>query len=33
MFDAMVDAWVEKLTALTQPKRPTPKDVTVTGLF
>jgi creatinine amidohydrolase/Fe(II)-dependent formamide hydrolase-like protein len=33
MFDAMVDAWVEKLTAMTQPKRPTPKDVTVTGLF
>ena len=33
MFDAMVDAWVEKLTAMTQPRRPTPKDVTVTGLF
>jgi creatinine amidohydrolase len=33
MFGAMVDAWVEKLTALTQPRRPTPKDVTVTGLF
>ena len=33
MFDAMVDAWVEKLSALTQPRRPTPKDVTVTGLF
>jgi creatinine amidohydrolase len=33
MFDAMVDAWVERLTALTQPRRPTPKDVTVTGLW
>ena len=33
MFDAMIDAWVEKLLALTQPRRPTPNDVTVTGLF
>ncbi len=33
MFAAMVDAWVEKLSALVRPKRPTPKDVTVTGLF
>jgi creatinine amidohydrolase len=33
MLAAMVDAWVEKLSALTQPRRPTPRDVTVTGLF
>jgi hypothetical protein len=33
MFDAMVDAWVEKLTAMVRPKRPAPNDVTVTGLF
>jgi creatinine amidohydrolase len=33
MFSAMVDAWVEKLSALARPKRPTPSDVTVTGLF
>lgn len=33
MFDAMVDAWVEELTALVRPKRPAPKDVTITGLF
>jgi len=33
MWAAMVDAWAEKLTALTQPRRPSPKDVTVTGLF
>lgn len=33
MFSAMVDAWAEKLSALTQPRRPTPSDVTVTGLF
>jgi len=33
MWAAMVDAWAEKLTALTRPRRPSPKDVTVTGLF
>ena len=33
MWTAMVDAWVEKLSALQQPKRPAPKDVTVRGLF
>jgi len=33
MFAAMVAAWVEKLSALTKPRRPTPQDVTVTGLF
>lgn len=33
MWQAMVDAWVEKLTALTRPKRLTPNEVTVTGLF
>ncbi|MCU0507468.1 MAG: creatininase family protein [Anaerolineae bacterium] len=33
MWSAMVDAWVDKLAALTKPRRPTPKDVTITGLF
>jgi creatinine amidohydrolase/Fe(II)-dependent formamide hydrolase-like protein len=33
MWGVMVDAWVEKLSALVRPKQPTPKDVTVTGLF
>ena len=33
MWTAMVDAWVEKLSALTRPKRPSPSDVTITGLF
>ena len=33
MLAAMADAWVEKLTTLVRPKRPAPKDVTVTGLF
>jgi creatinine amidohydrolase len=33
MWTAIVDAWVEKLAALTQPKRPSPQDVTITGLF
>lgn len=33
MWAAMVEAWVEKLAALQRPKRPTPKDVTVAGLF
>ncbi len=33
MWAAMVDAWVEKLSAMQQPKRPTPNEVTVTGIF
>ncbi len=33
MWQAMVEAWVEKLTVLTRPKRLTPNEVTVTGLF
>jgi creatinine amidohydrolase/Fe(II)-dependent formamide hydrolase-like protein len=33
MWQAMVDAWVEKLSALTRPRRPTPEQVTITGLF
>ena len=33
MWQAMTDAWVEKLAALTRPRRPTPSQVTVTGLF
>ncbi len=33
MWTAMVDAWVEKLAALTRSRRPTPSDVTISGLF
>ena len=33
MLNAMVDAWVDKLSALTRPRRPTPQEVTVSGLF
>lgn len=33
MWTAMVEAWVQKLTALQRPKRPSPKDVTVQGIF
>ena len=33
MWKSMVDAWVDDLSALTRPKRPTPSDVTITGLF
>jgi creatinine amidohydrolase/Fe(II)-dependent formamide hydrolase-like protein len=33
MWAAMVDAWVEKLSALQRPKRPRPDDVTVRGIF
>lgn len=33
MFDAMVDAWFEKLSVILRPKRPAPKDVTISGLF
>jgi creatinine amidohydrolase/Fe(II)-dependent formamide hydrolase-like protein len=33
MWQVMVEAWVEKLSALQRPRRPTPKDVTIQGLF
>jgi hypothetical protein len=33
MWQAMTDAWVDKLTALTRSRRPTPQEVTVSGLF
>lgn len=33
MWTAMVDAWVEKLSALQRPKRLTPDDVIVHGIF
>jgi creatinine amidohydrolase/Fe(II)-dependent formamide hydrolase-like protein len=33
MWQAMEGAWVEKLTSLTEPKRPTPDDLTVKGIF
>lgn len=33
MWTALVDAWVDKLIVLTRPKRPTPSDVTISGLF
>jgi creatinine amidohydrolase/Fe(II)-dependent formamide hydrolase-like protein len=33
MWQAMVDAWVERLTGLTQPRLPTPGELTVHGLF
>ena len=33
MWKAMVDAWVQDLTALQRPKRPTPNDLTVRGIF
>jgi creatinine amidohydrolase len=33
MWKAMVDAWVQNLTQLVHPQRPTPKDVTIQGLF
>jgi creatinine amidohydrolase/Fe(II)-dependent formamide hydrolase-like protein len=32
-WQAMVDAWVDRLTALLGPRRPSPQDVTVQGLF
>ena len=31
MWQAMVDAWVEKLSAMTRPRRPTPDEMTVQG--
>jgi creatinine amidohydrolase/Fe(II)-dependent formamide hydrolase-like protein len=33
LWQAMVSAWIDQLNALTRPKRITPKDVTVTGIF
>ncbi|MCL7453947.1 MAG: creatininase family protein [Anaerolineae bacterium] len=33
MWQAMVDAWLRKLSTLHRPKRPTPEQVTITGLF
>jgi creatinine amidohydrolase len=33
MWAAMVEAWVQKLTTLGRPRRPSPKDVTIQGLF
>jgi creatinine amidohydrolase/Fe(II)-dependent formamide hydrolase-like protein len=33
MWAAMVDAWVQKLSGLLRPKRPTPDDLTVKGIF
>jgi hypothetical protein len=33
MWKAMTDAWIDKLNALTRPKRLTPQEVTVSGLF
>jgi creatinine amidohydrolase len=33
MWDAMVDAWVAKLATLRPPRRPTPDEMTITGLF
>ena len=33
MWECMVDAWVQALRALQSPKRPSPDDVIVSGLF
>jgi creatinine amidohydrolase/Fe(II)-dependent formamide hydrolase-like protein len=33
MWAAMVEAWVQKLVMLGHPRRPSPKDVTIQGLF
>jgi creatinine amidohydrolase len=33
MWQAMVDAWVDKLSGLTRPRRPTPDELTIKGLF
>lgn len=33
MWAAMVEAWIQKLATLGQPRRPSPKDVTIQGLF
>ncbi len=33
MWAVMVNAWVQKLSALQRPKQPSPKDVTIRGIF
>jgi len=33
MWSAMVAAWVEKLSQMTKPQRPSPNDLTVSGIF
>jgi creatinine amidohydrolase/Fe(II)-dependent formamide hydrolase-like protein len=33
MWHAMVDAWVASLSSLLRPRRPTPDDMTVSGIF
>ncbi len=33
MWQKMVTAWTDQLNAVTQPKRPTPDDLTVKGIF
>jgi creatinine amidohydrolase/Fe(II)-dependent formamide hydrolase-like protein len=33
MWQAMVAAWVEKLSSMTRPRRPTPDEMTVKGIF
>ncbi|MBX7236595.1 MAG: creatininase family protein [Caldilineales bacterium] len=33
MLGIMADAWVSRLSAMTRPKRPSPNEVTVSGLF
>jgi creatinine amidohydrolase/Fe(II)-dependent formamide hydrolase-like protein len=33
MWQAMVNAWVEDISSLTRSKRPSPGDVTITGIF
>lgn len=33
MWQSMVDAWVHALSQLVRPKKPSPKDVTIQGLF
>ncbi len=33
MWQSMVDAWVQDLSRLIRPKRPSPQDVTIQGLF
>jgi hypothetical protein len=33
MWQAMVAAWVERLSSMTRPRRPTPDEMTVKGIF
>jgi creatinine amidohydrolase/Fe(II)-dependent formamide hydrolase-like protein len=33
MWQAMVDAWLAKILGMTRPKRPTPDQVTIKGIF